>query len=35
VVEAATLGEALGFAGGDGVVRWMHRGASGGAKGVG
>jgi len=39
VVQAATLGEALGFAGGDPVVRWMHRGASGGAstgaKGVG
>ncbi len=29
VVEAATLGEALALALGDGVVRWMHRGAAG------
>ncbi len=29
VVEAASLGEALNFAAGDGVVRWMHRGAKG------
>ncbi len=34
VVEAATLGEALGFAGDDGVVRWMHRAGSGGGKGA-
>jgi DNA repair protein RadA/Sms len=32
VVEAATLGEALAAAGGDGVVRWMHRGAPGGGR---
>jgi DNA repair protein RadA/Sms len=29
VVEAATLTEALGLAGGEGVVRWMHRAGSG------
>jgi DNA repair protein RadA/Sms len=29
VIEAATLTEALGLAGGEGVVRWMHRGGSG------
>jgi hypothetical protein len=33
VVEAATLGEALEFAGGDSVVRWMHRGGSAGRSG--
>ena len=33
VVEAATLGEALEFAGGDGVVRWLHRGGSAGRSG--
>ncbi len=32
VVEAATLGEALDVAAGDGVVRWMHRSGTGGAR---